>query len=246
MVLSQEATPRKNMVLPQQSAVHGTVRDTSGAVIWHASIQIDQISPVSAGQKTTSGDTDSTGRFSVKAAAGHYRVCASRTGFTTACKNVEIEGGKQTTTDFSLSLDPAYASEHKPADSEVMDQRLVKLSGDNAVDCGHVPVNGNAARATACVQRAFRSNKPFHVRYDLEGIDSGLAGGLTGDGTGNIYAVTFDSLGMTTEGLQKEETMPDGSHTVVTPCPKPTKITINKYSRPTCFKKTHRPAWILD
>jgi len=187
-------------------------------------------------------ETDAHGKFSTDLPPGLYQVCVSGKGFIKTCRDAQAEDGKAVTLDFSLGFDPAYM----PADTEVMDQRLQRLAGPTAIACGHVKVNTSSKNATTCVQQAFGKGKPFYVRYDVVGIDAEVAGGLASNGARSVYAVTFDSMGMSTEGLTDEETMPDGSHTVVTPCPNPVKIRKNSQGRATCFKRNQKPHWILD
>jgi autotransporter translocation and assembly factor TamB len=235
--------------------VRGTVTDTVGAVIWHASLRITAIPDTKHPQAieesgkaraVVTAETDQNGRFSVELQPGDYQICVSREAFSTACREIETAARQEINLNFPLTLDPAYQQAHAPAASEVMDQRLQKLAGPTAIACGHVKVNTSSKNATACVQRAFTQNKPFYVRYDVVGIDAEIAGGLASSGSHSVYAVTFDSMGMSTEGLTDEETMPDGSHTVVTPCPKPVKIRKDSQGRVTCFKRNQKPRWILD
>lgn len=235
--------------------VRGTVADTVGAVIGHASLRITAIPDTKHPQAIeeamkaraiVTAETDQNGRFSVELQPGNYQICVVREAFSTACQEIETESRREINLDFSLTLDPAHEQAHAPAASEVMDQRLRKLAGSSAISCGHVKVNTSSKNATTCVQRAFGEGKAFYVRYDVVGIDAELAGGLASNGARRVYAVTFDSMGMSTEGLTDEETMPDGSHTVVTPCPKPVKIRKDSQGRATCFKKNQKPRWILD
>jgi hypothetical protein len=236
----------------KNSVVQGTVKDLNGAVIWHALVQISKPlqeqrlarSPQEPGKSNSSAtlETDAHGKFSTDLSPGLYQVCVSGKGFMKTCRDAQAEDGKAVTLDFSPGFDPAYM----PAASEVMDQRLRKLAGPTAIACGHVKVNASPKNATACVRRAFSQGKPFYVRYDVIGIDAEIAGGLVSKGSHNAYAVSFDSIGLSTEGLTDSETMPDGSHTVVTPCPKPVKIRKDSQGRATCFKKNQKPRWILD
>jgi hypothetical protein len=230
--------------LQEATAIHGTVKDPYGAVIAGALVRINRISESgdSSGTATESGRqrpiaTNTSGQFSVKLPAGTYQVCVTaREGFDSECRGIRVEVGQDVNAEFSLTIDPVWLKAHGRADSEVMDQRLRTLAWTNAVACGHVRVKGNPANATKCVMQAFRHRQPFIVRYDLAGIDSDIAGGLAGDGSGNVYGVEFDGIGMTVE-LKDGETMPDGSHTIVMPCPKPVKIRANKRGRATCFRK---------
>lgn len=131
------------------------------------------------------------------------------------------------------------------ADATLMDQRLSKLCGPHAVNCGHVQVTQNPRVATRCATRAFKRHKPFYVRYDIQGIDSAVAGGIASNGSGGLYAVTFDGMGMSGD-LKQGETMPDGRYILVATCPTPNHIAVNRYGRATCFATSSQPQWIGD
>ena len=191
--------------------------------------------------------TNVSGQFSVKLPSGSYQVCVTSEGFKFECQNIKVEKGQDITADFSSTLDPVWEIEHGRADSEVMDQRLRALAGTAAIDCGHVQVKASPASATKCAIRAFHHGKPFVVRYDIAAIESGVAGGLASNGDGDVYGILFDSMGMSDGDLKDGESMPDGSHTFIMPCPRPTKIRVTKHGKATCFKKKSRnPLWILD
>ncbi|HET6842223.1 MAG TPA: carboxypeptidase-like regulatory domain-containing protein [Candidatus Angelobacter sp.] len=251
LLISLQDTSR---TLEDEAAIHGTVKDPNGAVISSASVRINRIAengdssgaaPQSGRQRSAA--TDVSGQFSVKLPAGSYQVCVTYEGFTVECQTIKVEKGQDVAADFSLTLDPVWEKEHGRADSEVMDQRLRALAGAAAIDCGHVQVKASPASATKCAVRAFRQGKPFVVRYDIAGIDSELAGGFASNGDGDVYGVLFDSMGMSGGDLKDGETMPDGSHTFIMPCPRPARIRVNKYGRATCFKKKSRnPLWMLD
>ena len=240
--------------LEDEAAIHGTVKDPNGAVIAGASVRMNRIAengnssgvaPESGRQRSVA--TNVSGQFSVKLPAGSYQVCVTAfKGLKFECQNIKVAKGQDVTADFSSTLDPVWEKEHGRADSEVMDQRLRALAGAAAIDCGHVQVKASPASATKCAIRAFRHGKPFVVQYDIAAIESGVAGGLASNGNGDVYGVEFDGMGMS-DDLKDGETMPDGSHTVVMPCPRPTKIRVNKRGRATCFKKKSRnPLWLLD
>lgn len=251
LISGQQVTP------PQQSVLHGSVRDEQRAVVWYPLVQATEVADdagapqnVPSSKKkglTASAYTDNYGEYRMTLEPGLYKVCAVAEAFVRNCQNTHLESGKETVVDFVLTLDPVWKKEHGRADSEVMDQRLRALAGAAAIDCGHVQVKASPASATKCAIRAFRHGKPFVVQYDIAAIESGVAGGLASNDNGDVYGVLFDSMGMSDGDLKDGETMPDGSHTDVMPCPRPARIRVNKHGRATCFKKKSRnPLWILD
>jgi hypothetical protein len=113
-----------------------------------------------------------------------------------------------------------------------MDQHLRELAGPEAVDCGRVRVRESPDRATQC---AFKAQKPFYVRYDIQGIDSAVAGGLAAATVEKVYAVEFDSMGWASNGLPKTSKLSSDHHLITTPCPKPVKLLKTGSGRLTCF-----------
>jgi hypothetical protein len=88
------------------------------------------------------------------------------------------------------------AEQYLTWEGAAMDQHLRELAGPEAVDCGRVRVRESPDRATQC---AFKAQKPFYVRYDIQGIDSAVAGGLAAATVEKVYAVEFDSMGWASE-----------------------------------------------
>ena len=232
LISGQQVTP------PQQSVLHGSVRDEKGAVVWPASVEVTEITddarppqnvPSSEEEGlTASAYTDNHGQFRIALPHGYYQVCAGGGQFPRYCQNIHIESGKEATAGFVFTLGPA--------DSEVMDQRLRKLAGTGAIDCGHVLVNSAPQKATTCAMQALRHHKAFYVRYDAAGIDAQLADGIAMDSSRNTYGVIFDSMGLSESSLTKNTYMPDGWHTVVLRCPKPAKLRLMKNGKVSCFR----------
>jgi len=244
-LLGAQTTSVKNPVL------EGTVKDLNGAVVWHALVQITRPpqeqglvrSPQEPGKSNPSAtvETDEHGKFSTDLPPGLYQVCVSGKGFIKTCRDAHAEDGKAVTIDFSLGFDPAYM----PADTEVMDQRLRTLAGNGAIDCGEVPVDGDPAKASSCAMKASRQHKAFYVRYDARGIDAQLVDGLASNAKNDTYAVIFGSLGVSSDEAQ-DATRPDGDHTIVMECPKPTKIRKAKNGKLTCFHQRGKFFWAID
>lgn len=231
------------------SVVQGTVKDLNGAVIWHALVQItgapQEQEPVKEPDKSklsATVETNQHGKFSADLPPGSYQICVSGKGFIKACRDAQAEDGKAVSLDFSLGFDPAYM----PADTEVMDQRLRAIAGNGAIDCGEVPVDGDPAKASSCAMKASRQHKAFYVRYRARGIDAQLIDGLAGDSKSDIYAVIFDSLGVSANDQAPDAMRPDGDHTIVMECPKPTKIRKAKNGKLTCFHQGQKFFWAIE
>ena len=117
----------------------------------------------------------------------------------------------------------------------VMDRHLRELAGPDAEDCGRVRVRERPNKATACALKNFENKKPFYVRYDVQGIDSAVAGGLAARSSREVFAVEFDSMGWDSTGLPKESRISSDHHLITTPCPKPMKLLKTGSGRLTCF-----------
>ena len=236
----------------KNSVVQGTVKDLNGAVIWHALVQITKPpqkqeparSPAEPGKSnpTATAETDQHGKFSTDLPPGLYQVCVSGKGFMRTCRDAQADDGKAVTLDFSLGFDPAYM----PAETEVMDQRLRTIAGNGAIDCGEVPVGGDPAKASSCAMKASRQHKAFYVRYHARGIDAQLIDGLASNSKSDTYAVIFDSLGVSANDQAQDATRPDGDHTIVMECPKPTKIRKAKNGKLTCFNPGQKFFWAIE
>jgi hypothetical protein len=74
---------------------------------------------------------------------------------------------------------------------DVMQWRSRSLAGWGAVDCGIVPIRGNADAATDCALRAFASHKPFRVRYGLQTYDTVMAAGVVASPDGQVHELIF-------------------------------------------------------
>lgn len=104
--------------------------------------------------------------------------------------------------------------------SVVMDQRMRTIAGDNALNCGRVRIIEATDVALKCARKAIGGRHPFLVRFDYAGMDSDLSDGLTGDSSGDVYLVRFDSLGWGGEGVV------DSGHDFIEKCPRPVRIRI--------------------
>jgi hypothetical protein len=75
----------------------------------------------------------------------------------------------------------------------IMHTELQSLSGEHAVVCGAVPLGSQRSVALACARAAVSSRRAFWVAFQRQGTDSFVWEGAAGDGTGNLFALFFDS-----------------------------------------------------
>jgi hypothetical protein len=113
------------------------------------------------------------------------------------------------------------------SDLSTLERRLKEIAGDQALVCEPDPYDSShSTEATnKCVKKAFASGKAFYTWYVLGGsMVWNVAVAVAGDGTGNVYVVSFDDAGARRAGLGKEVQVFDAGATVVVKCPKPIKF----------------------
>ena len=228
----------------EKALLRGMVIDPTGAVVPnYSSVEVRAAATQNAPAATSAAppllavQTDREGQFTLELPVGLYQICVTR--FPKSCRTVVIEAGSKPAEHLVLKINPA--DDH--ASSELLNHRIRAIAGPGAVDCGHVRLKESPARATACALRAVKRHQAFHVRYDQQGIDSEVAEAMAGDSSGKIYYVGFDSMGTDTSRLQPGETMPDGFHTVVIPCPEPVRLRRTPEGKLTCFSDSR---WLRD
>ena len=104
------------------------------------------------------------------------------------------------------------------------------LAGPESVDCGWVNIGQDPSKATACALGANAKGKSFRIVYQVQGIDSTVAGGIVRTPEGKLLALEFDSC---PSGCGYSETE---QSTVVTPCPQPYHLYVNPKGRINCFQ----------
>jgi hypothetical protein len=72
-----------------------------------------------------------------------------------------------------------------------LDRDSKRMAGRNAMDCGRVPIGGDAREASNCVLSAVGDKRPFRVRYETTSSDQASAVGLIGARDGHIYHLFF-------------------------------------------------------
>jgi hypothetical protein len=126
-----------------------------------------------------------------------------------------------------ISWSDAFMSKH----GDAMDWRSRWLAGSHSINCGRVRIGQNPNQATKCGLEANAEGRPFRVRYDIQGWDSEVAGGLIRTGDGHLYALCFD--GNPSGGGR---TSLWGQTVAVAPCPEPTRLYVNPKGRLNCFQ----------
>jgi hypothetical protein len=222
---------------PSQDAgkaiLRGMVVDHTGAVVQGVGVEISAREKNGGSQHGAQVvpnklETDAQGQFSVALPPGSYQLCVSR--FPNSCRLVVLK----------TEVAPEYLVLNIKPWEEVNDptlpeSRFQKIAGPSAQNCGHVQVNEDRRPATACAMSALQQRRPFYVIYDEMGVDSYVVQGMAWNAIGEPYLVEYDSMGIGSYPLPPRDTMPDGSHTIVTPCSLPLRLYINDQGEPDCF-----------
>jgi len=79
------------------------------------------------------------------------------------------------------SSSPAAAvSPATPAPKDALEERLRKLAGNDAKNCGRMDQTSDFTAAGNCALEAAKAKKPFYVAYDMPGLSVGIAGNSEG------------------------------------------------------------------
>lgn len=98
-----------------------------------------------------------------------------------------------------LALSVAWRARHATVEAapekrqDGMDKAMKLVTEKGAANCGQVGPRDDRSAADACGVASFKAKKPFHVRYDLQGIDSYVAEGMVGNSKGQLYIFSYDS-----------------------------------------------------
>lgn len=106
------------------------------------------------------------------------------------------------------------------------------LMGLHGIDCGRVRIGGDPTSATDCALKAQRERKAFRVRYDIQGFDSAVAGGIVRTSSGELYALSFVGNPSGSGGTSLL-----GQETTKSPCPQPYHLWVNPKGRINCFQQ---------
>jgi len=117
---------------------------------------------------------------------------------------------------------------------DLLEERVRKIAGSNSINCGRVKIGEAPGAATACALTAHQAGQPFHVRYDIRGIDSQVSIAIVRDASGNVSALAYDS---DIEGGGGR------AHQVVnmSACPRPFHLWVNPSGRINCFQPQTSP-----
>jgi hypothetical protein len=227
-----------------KQTLHGMVVDHTGAVVANFAVEISFHPTGTAAaqpEKSTAilAKTDQYGQFSASLLPGSYDVCVPR--YPKSCRTIEI---KASVTPESLALKISPGDEIP--DPTLPESRFQKIAGPSAKNCGPVPMDKNIGQATACAMRAFKHHKPFYVIYDGHCMDCFSAHGLAWDSKGEPHSVYYDSMGISNDPPSPGSSMPDGFHTVVTPCSQPVRVYINEAGELDCFKDREMWEWRIE
>ena len=120
---------------------------------------------------------------------------------------------------------------------DAMDWRSKRLAGRKGIDCGRVRLRQNPTAATNCALQMQAERKPFRVRYDIQGFDSTVSGGVVRTPDDQVYALMFDGdpMGQGGTSLWRQAV-------VQKPCPQPIHLWVNPKGRITCFHELFAPS----
>jgi len=119
--------------------------------------------------------------------------------------------------------------------------RLKKLAGDGALDCGMVGNFETPDGASNCALKAREGKRPFFVRYSVQGIDTEQVLGFAGAADGAVFSVWYFGEGYTTgvKLSQKERArnmkLTDDGRISIEECSKPVNFRKANDGRVTCF-----------
>jgi hypothetical protein len=71
-------------------------------------------------------------------------------------------------------------------------QRVRELSGPDAVDCGHVPVQHELRDALSCMETEVAANRPFRVSVETYGLESILTFAVVRTPQGELLTALYD------------------------------------------------------
>lgn len=156
-----------------------------------------------------------------------FQIPGQKPADSSCCLEEQVPPDKPPTTTVSQSDEiltittPAMCECSDEYLGTLMDRRMRRIAGNDALDCGRVKLNGDPKASLRCARQAISRKRAFFVRLDGAGMDSFLSDGFAGDGSGNVYSVAFDSLGW---GPSPGIEILDNSHDAVEICPKPVRI----------------------
>jgi hypothetical protein len=134
-----------------------------------------------------------------------------------------------------VSNAPVTGNARRIEEIPVLRNRLKQFAGDGAIDCGSVGLWQEPDTASGCALKTHADRRRFYVSYRVQGIDSQEAIGFAADAAGNVYALEYDSAGLSSEGLPKNLQLSDENHITIERCSKPVNLRKARSGRVTCF-----------
>src|SRR6267142_1812 len=119
---------------------------------------------------------------------------------------------------------------------DAMERRSRELATMGSVNCGRVGIWGDPKKATDCALAANSAGVPFRIRYDIQGIDSSVAGGFARTPDGQLFALSFDGDPWGGGGTSITR-----QRVTVNECPKPYHFYVNPMGRLNCFQAQLSP-----
>lgn len=129
--------------------------------------------------------------------------------------------------------------ESAPTTPDTMTAELSKLAGKDATDCGRVGVKGDVTQASDCAIQAFKTKKPFYVRYDLPVPDSQMSVATALGADGVLYTVQYDSNGWVK--APEDGKISADKKVSSSACPKPETLRVANSGRVTCYPPAQMP-----
>lgn len=71
--------------------------------------------------------------------------------------------------------------------------RVADSVSSEAIDCGNVGVGEDQIITNSCVAESYINGLEFYATYQLQGFDSVVGRGISGDGKGAVYIWGYDS-----------------------------------------------------
>jgi hypothetical protein len=116
------------------------------------------------------------------------------------------------------------ASRRDPS-NRIIGERLKSIAskgGIEALNCNNATPKSDAP--SECALKAFANNQPFYARFYLQYPDAFRHDGFARDADENVHEVWFVPGNLEMTGyVPKQAQLLDGNHTIVMPCPKPTR-----------------------
>ena len=147
---------------------------------------------------------------------------------------------------------PDEAAQAQKVPPDDLDAVLRRLTGTNAIFCGHVGLRQGSRTANKCARKAFSEEVSFYVVYDTgQKIDTSesYSTALARDSSGRMYEVSFAGAGF--RYVWPGGQLDASSRIVTTPCPTPYHlregmnggVTHGNWRRPRAKRLSCRQFW---